>query len=782
MSRFDDELMNNRIILFLCVLLLMVGTANGAQLTQEYGDQTSTDTNQAGFIYWQQLNTTFSGNSITVSINVQTPVGNARIAIYNSSGSNPVALLNETASTALVSGWNNISLVYNITAGNEYWLATQMDNAANVNYRNASTTLTLKFAAQAYGAFPATAPAMTWASRNLNTRITVETPVNNIPIYDSYVLQYLDYPENTSASAVYVKLKNITLLDNYTGSFNTSFTNLYGGGGIVNGRIYLNGNAYGTEHTLVFPGNLYYNDSFSFSSLRKGDEIAVYGHADGGIGHDVRVYDFRITFTYDYINATPSLTYPYNTSTLSFTFPPQIDDVNFSWLPIGSSGYQIMVAKDSNFNIMVADTTTTNNYSMHSLDAATYYWKVRTYNDAGATLGNWSDVFTFTHASTTASLTGVNINGVVYTMSGSTVTPLSGANVYLYNNTATMGTITGSNGYFLFTGLANGSVYYLKAALKDYQASEIYNVNTSGTTTQNIVLKPAEPAWFEADKQYVNFKTRWLFCLFDCDVSGVTLTVYKYGEASPAVIGSETNPKITDSSGSVSFLLFKTQRYTITVVNGTQGINQDMTIYPTDNSYIILISNTETPFQTHPMLEIDAINTTVSKSIVNSTYTNIDVSYNDSLGQTINMTVYFNQSNVTLATTSFIGNGTHSFNTTGYSGQEYTVHFLGNHTTYGVIDYTYVVKFDKTSVGTRGIPEELWLWFAVAIMFFTAAIFTASTAEIGMMVVCAEGWIFLALGMFSTINTVSFGIGLTLVSVLSIMAYMNAAKKKEGYT
>jgi len=754
-----------------------MNTASGAVLTEEVGDTTSTDNNQAGFIYWQPINTTFTGNSIIVSLNVQSQAGNGRIALYNDTAGIPDALLNETTSQALTLGWNNFSLIYNITAGNEYWLATQMSNLANVNYRNASGAL--RFAAQAYGAFPATAPALTSGTRNLNMRLQVETRENVIPIIASNTLRYSNLSNLGTSNAAYTSVLIIQSTENFTGSFRTTFE-MFGFAGSGMAKIYNESIPIGIEHVSNTGGYESISEDIQFTRIDYGDLIGLYEHI--GTGTSVLARNYSIYFDYDYVNATPTLVYPGNTSTVSFTFPPQFANVNFSWLPIGISGYQIQVAKDSNFNIISVDTTMTNSYSLNSLDESTYYWRVRTYNDGGATIGAWSNVFIFNHVSSASTLSGVNIQGIVYTESGSTTIPLSEANVYLYNNTATMSTITGSNGYFLFPGLVNGSVYYLKASLKDYQASEIYNVNTSGTVTKNIVLKPVEPAWFEADKQYVNFKTRWLYCLSNCDVSGVTITVYKYGEVTPVVVGSETNPKITDSSGSVGFLLFKTQRYRITIVNATQNINQDMTIYPTDNSYIILISNTNTPFQTHPILEINAINTTVTKNIVNSTYSYLNVSYNDSLEETINMTVYLNQSNITLSSTTFTVNGTHSFNVTNYSGQEYTIHFIGTHTTYGVIDYTYAVKFDKTSVGIHGIPDALWLWFAVAIMFFSAAIFTSSTAEIGLMVVCAEGWIFLALGMFNSINTTSFGIGLTLVSVISIMAYMNQQKKKEGYT
>lgn len=483
---------------------------------------------------------------------------------------------------------------------------------------------------------------------------------------------------------------------------------------------------------------------------------------------------------YIYSNA-PNLISPSNGSSQTITFPPLTTTINFTWTADNSGlSSNLVVAKDVNFNLIEADTTTTNNYSSQSLESGIHYWKVRFYNSTNSSYSNYSDYFYFTITGA-SSATGAGIDGIVYSLNNGVQTPLSGATVFIYNNSFSSQTTTGSNGYYLFTGLVNGSIYNLKASLKDFQTSEIATVNVSGITTYNIQLKPTEPAWFEADKQYILFKARWLYCLTYCDIPGATITVYKYGEVIPVVVGAESNPKVTDTSGSASFLLFKTQRYRVTIENATAGISQTMDLYPKDTNYIWLITNTNTRLQDHPILESQAIQINVSKSIINATNATITVSYNDTLNSTSNLTIYLNQSNSSIAVFTTIGNGSHVFSIANYSGQSYFVHIVANSSIYGTIDDTYSVMFEKSSVGVSGIPEELWLWFMIGIMFFTGAIFTASTVELGLIIVCAEGWIGLAAGAFSTINTTQFGIGLTLVSVIAIMAYINVQQKKEGY-
>jgi len=616
------------------------------------------------------------------------------------------------------------------------------------------------------------------------TAVGSEQQVNFLPIVASNDVKYLNDSDSSSTEGNYTKLKEIIITENYIGSWRINF-NLFSSGGQVFGRIYKNDVAYGTERTLFCCAVTGYTEDFTNISIVNGDRLQIYGYTTVGGINVVLASGFRILFDYDYTNSTPILTYPTNGSTLSFNFPPQVSNINFTWSPIGSSGYQIQVAEDSAFSLIEVDTTTTNNYSVQAMDAGTHYWRVRTYNDAGATLGNWSDTFSFLFTEVAPGVSGAAINGVVYFLSNGAPTPLADATVFLYNSTFTAQQTTGSNGYFLFQNLSNGTVYFIKASLKDYQTSEIITINVSGVMTYNIQMKPVEPTFFENDKQYVLFTARFMFCWSDCDVEGATMTVYKSGEATPVQIGAESNPKITDTTGSASFLLFKTQKYRITLVNASEGVNSEMTLYPKDNEYLWLITRSNDAFQDHDILERDAIITTVSKSVINSTHAYINVTYNDTLTQTTNITIYLNQSNSTMLNSSnSTGNMTVSFMVSQYQGKSYLIHFFGQHTEYGTIDYTYSVLFEKTDVGISGIPSALWLWFAVGIMFFTAAIFTASTVELGLIIVCAEGWIFLALGMFGSLGTTGttrFGIALSLISVLAIMAYAKKQQTKEGY-
>jgi len=607
------------------------------------------------------------------------------------------------------------------------------------------------------------------------TSVSAEQEVQYLPIVASDTVQYSNTTSIDTSSLSYVLASRIVLLDNYNGSYRVEKYSY--GDTAQTSEFYLNSQLIGT---LSSGGIKYFNSS---GLLNNGDVLSWY--IKSGFGFNVHTVYFNFNFDYDYTNFTPTLQTPANGSILSFDFPPQTDDITFTWSGIGTSGYQFQVAEDAAFNLLEYDITTTTNTTTKAIDAGTHYWRVRTTN-TGVDDGNWSDTFSFLFTESVPAISGAAIQGVVYFLSGGSPVPLQSATVFLYNSTFTQQKLTGTNGYFLFENLDNGSVYFIKASLKDYQTSEIITINVSGVMTYNIQMKPVEPTFFENDKQYVLFTSRYMFCWSDCEIEGATMTVYNYGESTPVQIGGESNPKTTDTTGSASFLLFKTQRYRITLVNASASISSEITLYPKDPTYLWLITRSNDAFQDHDILEKDAIITTVSKSVINSTAAFINITFNDTQAQTTNMTVYLNQSNSSLSTWTANGNGTHSFLVTNYQGKSYLIHFYGiGHPEYGTIDYTYSILFEKTSVGISGIPDTLWLWFAVGIMFFTAAIFTSSTVELGLIIVCAEGWIFLALGMFGSLGTTGttrFGIALTLISVLAIMAYAKRQQTKEGYT
>jgi len=124
------------------------------------GDNSSSQTGLNGYVRYSNFTAISTTQIINIGLNVQTTAsGNARMAIYSSTAGAPDQLLNQTGSFALNTGWTNQSLITTISTGNVYWIAFQVDTAGTYIYRNAVTGV-MKYNAQAYGAYPATAPAV----------------------------------------------------------------------------------------------------------------------------------------------------------------------------------------------------------------------------------------------------------------------------------------------------------------------------------------------------------------------------------------------------------------------------------------------------------------------------------------------------------------------------------------------------------------------------------------------------------------------------------------------
>jgi len=132
--------------------------------------------------------------------------------------------------------------------------------------------------------------------------------------------------------------------------------------------------------------------------------------------------------------------------------------------------------------------------------------------------------------------------------------------------------VTGSNGYYYFN-LSNGT-YNIYASKVLYDTTVVLPVTVNGSvTTNNILMKQTEPTDFESNQQFVMFRTRWLWCFSDCDVEGLTVTIYKSGD----VVAYKSG--VTDSLGIFKAKLFKSQLYRVTFVNASLGVNQEGNYY-----------------------------------------------------------------------------------------------------------------------------------------------------------------------------------------------------------
>jgi hypothetical protein len=260
----------------------------------------------------------------------------------------------------------------------------------------------------------------------------------------------------------------------------------------------------------------------------------------------------------------------------------------------------------------------------------------------------------------------------------------------------------------------------------------------------------------------------------------VDVSVYKYGETDTEFTG------VTGTDGSVTFKLSETQRYRITFISSSHGIDKEMVLYPVEISYLVFISSTS-PWDEYSTPLNEAIDIDVTTAIINSTAAYVNISYNDTLQQTTAATVYLNQTNnsdpynqtILSSQDGFSNNWTHSFIVSNYTGESYYIHVVAAHDTYGTIDKTYAVSFNDDII-FDGVPSKFFLYMSIFIMLFTGAMFGAQSVGQGSMIVCVEGWVFLAFGWFNSIDSGLIMAGLGFATVFSLIYLINQKTKKEG--
>lgn len=302
---------------------------------------------------------------------------------------------------------------------------------------------------------------------------------------------------------------------------------------------------------------------------------------------------------------------PVNASAILKSYPPLTADVNFTWAG-GFDKYNIVVAKDANFNLISVDKTISNNYSLEPLEAGNYWWKVRPYNETTVSYGNYSNTFNFTLTNTQI-VSGTNIQGTVYEVIAGTITPISNARVFISNNESTWSSdmVTGSNGYFLFSNLANGT-YNLRATRTDlYQNSVLYYVTTmyGNTTTQNILMEKctsSQDCYFGTIDQSIMFQSYNATTHVTSFLSGYTVNIYE----GDAVVPLYT--LTTDQYGVVVVRLTTGTRYRLSIHTG-DGVNLianllDRYIYPRGEGIVITIETGTDGVITYPT------NTTVTNT------------------------------------------------------------------------------------------------------------------------------------------------------------------------
>jgi len=546
-------------------------------------------------------------------------------------------------------------------------------------------------------------------------------------------------------------------------------------------RLYVNGVLQSTTATVTAPtdggAGVTYIGAFDPSTYifrGKIDEPKIYNYALNATER-----------TADYQQFQPVPAYPTGGMTIAATYPPQTSTINFSWHDTEYNADELIVAKDTNFNLIVVDQFTANDYYAANLESGnTYFWKVRQYNTTSGTYGDTSQTENFTLSRSSTS-TNNTIQGNVYELINGAVTAVDQATVFIYNSTWSSTQVTGTNGYYLFQNVYN-STYYIQASKKDYVSSNLQTVNMTWNTsaTQDILLEKCTSAYTcGSGSDYVKFIVQNWFG--NIKYSNILATVYKNGV-------TLTTSGTTGTDGAVTFLLVKDASYTITFVNTTQGISESVVVIPSDNTYYIVVDVASTPWWSNTTnSEPGTVFVSVASGTTNATHGWINISYIDSLSQTSGLVFWINQTNKSGQTTAQIvnysfasgatGNTSHNFSIYGYSGRSYIAAVTSSHSTFGSIYRAFSVHFNGNTMALDDfIPIKMKAVIAIGFSLFIAAIFGATRAAIGASIFSFLGWFFLGFGWLDYFNTTTIIAGYSLATAAAVLALMNDRKKAEG--
>lgn len=141
--------------------------------TDTVGDTSRSDGGLYNFLIGVPITASANGVLSTAGLNIVSATGNIRIGIYSTYSSNTFSgLLGESASTAAVNGWNDLSISgVSISVGTTYYVCLQASAAGiKIYYKPSGTEYYIT--PFAYQAFPDPTGAVSALGATGNVRIT----------------------------------------------------------------------------------------------------------------------------------------------------------------------------------------------------------------------------------------------------------------------------------------------------------------------------------------------------------------------------------------------------------------------------------------------------------------------------------------------------------------------------------------------------------------------------------------------------------------------------------
>ena len=358
-----------------------------------------------------------------------------------------------------------------------------------------------------------------------------------------------------------------------------------------------------------------------------------------------------------------------------------------------------------------------------------------------------------------------------------------------------------TNGQTRFSNLVYGIVTVTVAGNDNYYGTS-ENILIEKDTLKTIYLtRKTESTPFAYPPHNVRFIVR---SAFGGPIEGVTVEATGYEttmgsfswlfdllgiDYEKTQVHNQTMNGTTGSDGGIDFMMVEAIKYRVTFYKAGE-VDTTWEGFPKDEYYTIWVSTTgPSEWFEHGYNPLEAVNFTVTDTTATEDEATITVYYNDTLANTTTSAVYLNQTFtngteilIRQYVTGAAATWNHTFTLEGdHRGESYIVRLRAQHETLGNITRDYGVYFKPAPI-SFGLPEDLLLYGAMAVMIFTALFFGQSSVGAGCIVFAFEGWLFYWIGWLQDLGSeYAVGTALIIISVVAVLVNIMQRSKRERY-
>jgi len=358
-----------------------------------------------------------------------------------------------------------------------------------------------------------------------------------------------------------------------------------------------------------------------------------------------------------------------------------------------------------------------------------------------------------------------------------------------------------TNGQTRFSNLVYGIVTVTVAGNDNYYGTS-ENILIEKDTLKTIYLtRKTESTPFAYPPHNVRFIVR---SAFGGPIEGVTVEATGYEttmgsfswlfdllgiDYEKTQVHNQTMNGTTGSDGGIDFMMVEAIKYRVTFYKAGE-VDTTWEGFPKDEYYTIWAPTTgPSEWFEHGYNPLEAVNFTVTDTTATEDEATITVYYNDTLANTTTSAVYLNQTFtngteilIRQYVTGAAATWNHTFTLEGdHRGESYLVHLRAQHGTFGNITRDYGVYFKPAPI-SFGLPEDLLLYGAMAVMIFTALFFGQSSVGAGCIVFAFEGWLFYWIGWLQDLGSeYAVGTALIIISVVAVLVNIMQRSKRERY-